>query len=337
MHIVSKPRNSARIGSLAVLPVFFDLTGKPVVVVGGSEPATWKIELLAAAGAHVTVFAPEHGRCEDLLMLASASPENGVIVLVDRQWSPDDLVGAALVVADVETDREARSIVEAAHRAGAPCNIIDQPEFCQFQFGSIVNRSPVVVGISTAGAAPILGQAVRRRIESLLPTTLSAWAKLAQAVRRSVMDKLEAGAQRRVFWERLADRAFGDAPPTAMDARVTPVTTPAPGRVTLVDAGPGEADLLTIKAFRALQSADVILYDDRVTGAVLELARREAKRLSVQNDAAASELASTLARQGKHVLRLTCGQDQPSPGSVHSFPTGADRAFAAAVRECPAG
>ena len=319
MHIVSRQPSKSRhdrVAPLAVLPVFFDLAGKRVVAIGGSEAATWKIELLAAAGAHVQVLAPIAEWCDDLIALAETGAAAGTISLVDCQWSPSDLSGAALAVADIEDADEALVFVEAARDAAVPYNVIDRPEFCQFQFGSIVNRSPVVVGISTAGAAPILGQAVRRRIETLLPATLSAWARLAQHVRTSVMDRLEAGPQRRAFWERLVDKAFGDAAPAEMDGDIDAIAAaPAIGRVTLVGAGPGDADLLTIKAVRALQSADVILFDDLVSSDVLELARREAKRMLVGKRAARescrqediNDMMLTLARQGKHVVRLKSG------------------------------
>ena len=319
MHIVSRQPNKSRpdrVAPLAVLPVFFDLIGKRVVAIGGSEPATWKIELLAAAGAHVQVLAPIAEWCDDLIALAESGAAAGTISLVDCHWAPSDLSGAALAVADIEDDAEAQAFIEAARDASVPYNVIDRPDFCQFQFGTIVNRSPVVVGISTAGAAPILGQAVRRRIETLLPATLSAWARLAQQVRTSVMDRLEAGPQRRAFWERLVDNAFGDSAPTAMDGDIDAIAAaPAIGRVTLVGAGPGDADLLTLKAVRALQSADVILFDDLVSPEVLELARREAKRLLVGKRAARescrqediNEMMLTLARQGKHVVRLKSG------------------------------
>ncbi|WP_332692238.1 siroheme synthase CysG [Devosia sp.] len=319
MRVVSRQPNNNRpdrVAPLAVLPVFFDLAGKRVVAIGGSEPATWKIELLAAAGAHVQVLAPIGEWGDDLIALAETGAAAGTISLVDCHWAPCDLSGAALAVADIEDDAEALAFIEAARDASVPYNVIDRPEFCQFQFGSIVNRSPVVVGISTAGAAPILGQAVRRRIETLLPSTLSAWAQLAQQVRSNVMERLEAGPQRRAFWERLVDRAFGDSAPTAMDADIDVVrAAPPTGRVTLVGAGPGDADLLTIKAVRALQSADVILFDDLVSTEVLELARREAKRMLVGKRAARescrqediNDMMLTLARQGKHVVRLKSG------------------------------
>lgn len=316
MRIVSKPQNNARIAPLAVLPVFFDLSGKRVVAIGGSEPATWKIELLAAAGAHVEVFAPRTEWCDDLVALIEGQGSAGTITLVDRAWAPSDLDGAAMAVADIEDDAEARAFVAAARDVGVPYNVIDRPEFCQFQFGGIVNRSPVVVGISTAGAAPILGQAVRCRIETLLPETLSAWAQMAAQVRAKVLERLEPGPQRRAFWESLVDRAFGDAAPTSMDAEIDAIRSAPPlGRVTLVGAGPGPADLLTMKAVRALQSADVILFDDLVSSEVLELARREAKRMLVGKRAARDSckqddinaMMLSLAQQGKHVVRLKSG------------------------------
>jgi len=308
MQTVSSQPSNKRIAELAVLPVFFDLRGKRVVVIGGGEPAAWKIELLAAAGAQVDVYAEEV--CEELSALAPTS-----IILHPRPWTPDDLEGAALAIADIEDDAEAHAFVAAAKAVAVPYNVIDRPEFCQFQFGAIVNRSPVVVGISTAGAAPILGQAVRRRIETLLPQTLSQWAQLAAKLRETVMDRLAAGPQRRAFWERLADRAFESRAPGASDENIDLPAGPAPGRVTLVGAGPGDAELLTIKAVRALQSADVILFDDLVSSEVLELARREAKRMLVgkraQRESCAQDeinaMMLSLARQGKHVVRLKSG------------------------------
>lgn len=323
MQIVSRQpskSNPDRMAALACLPVFFTLTGRRVVVAGGSEPARWKIELLAAAGAQVDVYAPLSECCGDLLDLIAQGAAAGSITLVERHWIANDLTGAALAVADIETDAEALAFCAAAKAASVPYNVIDKPAFCQFQFGSIVNRSPVVVGISTNGAAPILGQAVRRRIETLLPQTLTAWAGLARDLRDTVMARLAAGPQRRAFWEHLADKAFGDSAPDAdadtnADALIQSASTATAGRVTLVGAGPGDAELLTVKAVRALQSADVILFDDLVSPEVLELARREAKRMLVGKRAAResckqddiNDMMLSLARQGKHVVRLKSG------------------------------
>lgn len=312
-----KPRNDRqeRIASLASLPVFFDLKGKSVLVAGGSDGAAWKAELLAAAGAEVHVYCP-------MDELSGAFQETlDHFVHHDTFWRAAYFKSFALAIGDCKTEEEARCFHDHAVAAGVPVNVIDKPTFCQFKFGSIVNRSPVVIGISTDGAAPILGQAIRRRIETLLPQSLKAWALLAQAIRAHVTDALTS-VQRRNFWERFVDRAFAGEEPDA-DAvpaliteadRIRSNANPA-GHVTLVGAGPGDAELLTLKAVRALQAADVILFDDLVSGEVLELARREAKRMLVgkrggrescrQEDINATMLA--FAKAGKRVVRLKSG------------------------------
>lgn len=321
-----KPAEAApnRLGRLAKLPVFFDLAGRRAAVAGGSAAAAWKAELLAAAGADVTVYAP-HLEPEMAALLQRGAAAGS---LRHAAVAPDAaaLAGAALLVADAASDAEAAGLVALAREAGVPVNVIDRPDFCDFQFGAIVNRSPVVIGISTDGAAPILGQAIRRRIEALLPPGLAGWAALAQQVRGQVAATLRSGAARRRFWERFSDRAF-TAPPPADDAadgaddagRLLAAAAAAPaaprGRVTLVGAGPGDAEHLTLKGLRALQSADVILFDDLVGGDVLDLARREARRMLVgkrgRRDSCRQEdindLMVKLARQGKHVVRLKSG------------------------------
>src|ERR1700729_4441855 len=154
---------TTRIGALAGLPAFFALDNKRAVVAGGSQAATWKAELLSAAGARVEVFAPAPS--EEMLALA-ATPPRGAVVLLDRIWTPDDFAGAAIAVADCADDEEAAQFAVAARAAGVPVNVIDRPAFCDFSFGAIVNRSPLVIGISTDGAAPVFGQAIRSKIET---------------------------------------------------------------------------------------------------------------------------------------------------------------------------
>tara|TARA_R100000365_G_C2746696_1_gene76091 strand:- start:3312 stop:4727 length:1416 start_codon:yes stop_codon:yes gene_type:complete len=297
-------------GDLACLPVFFTLKGKPVLVAGATDAAAWKAELLAAAGARVHVFAPGHCDAEMLTL-----GRTGAVTIHQNSWGVADWIGMALAVGDCEED-EAKRFVDRANAEGVPVNVIDKPAFCQFQFGSIVNRSPLVIGISTSGAAPILGQAVRRRIEMVLPDALAAWAQMAQSIRSRVLDALSPGAQRRAFWEKLADLAFQpSASEQSPEAWIETARSAPQGRVTLVGAGPGDAEYLTIKAVRALQSADVILFDDLVSDEVLELARREAKRILVgkrarrescrQEDINAMMLS--LARQGRNVVRLKSG------------------------------
>ena len=307
----------ARIGALSVLPVFLDLAGKRAVVAGGSDAAAWKAELLAAAGAEVHVHATSGTLSCGMATLAESK---STVFHQPGEWTVACLAGAAVAVADARDDSEAEAFEKAARAAGVPCNVIDRPVFCHFQFGSVVNRSPVVVGISTSGAAPILGQAVRRRIEALLPAALASWAVLAGRLRGRVIDRLSPGAQRRDFWERFVDRAFGPAPDASSEAVLDDVMAAAAraeghGHVTFVGAGPGEAELLTLKAVRALQYADVILFDDLVSGDVLELARREARRIPVGRRTgrpgckqhAVDAMMVSLARAGRRVVRLKPG------------------------------
>jgi uroporphyrin-III C-methyltransferase/precorrin-2 dehydrogenase/sirohydrochlorin ferrochelatase len=309
-----------RMGALAKLPIFLDLDGKHAVVAGGTAAAAWKAELLAAAGAHVEIYAAH--LADEMSSLIHRGVAVGAITHAGLHWTPEILAGAAIALADADGEQEAASFAEAARQSGVQCNVIDKPAFCQFQFGSIVNRSPVVIGISTDGAAPILGQAIRRRIETLLPPTMADWGRLAKALRGFVSDRLPNGPQRRTFWEALAERAFAGPAPTmdaasSFEALATKLVGGGgrQGRVTLVGAGPGDAELLTLKAVRAMQAADVILYDDLVSDDVLELARREAKRILVgkrgQRESCAQEdindLMVKLARQGKHVVRLKSG------------------------------
>lgn len=310
-----------RMGELAKLPVFLDLAGRKAVVAGGSAAAAWKAELLAAAGAHVEVYATTVSA--EMQALIERGAASGKLVHLPRPWAIDCFAAAAIAIADTDDRAEGTAFYCAARAAGVPVNVIDKPEFCTFQLGSIVNRSPVVIGISTDGAAPILAQAIRRRIETLLPASLAAWGRIAKTIRSRVSARLPAGQPRRKFWELFAERAFGaapgaDAPGEAVRlaeefARAGEGTSM--GRVTLVGAGPGDAELLTLKAVRALQSADVVLYDDLVANEVLELARREARRIRVGKRARQEScvqgdingLMIELAQQGRHVVRLKSG------------------------------
>ena len=329
MDVLQQPRNEmpARMAPLAKLPVFWALEGKRVIIAGGSDAAAWKAELLAACGAEVHVHAPELSDTFAGLIERGAEHPQGRLVHHPATWHHGVFAGAAITIADCEEEDEARVFFDAARAAGVPVNVIDKPAFCQFQFGSIVNRSPVVVSISTDGAAPILAQAIRRRIETLLPQSLKGWAELAQSLRERVNELLVPGPLRRAFWEQFVDRAFASSStPEEGDGRLllegaarlgreASTETCGHGRVTLVGAGPGDAELLTLKAVRALQAADVILFDDLVSDEVLELARREAKRMLVgkrggrvscrQEDI--NEMMVTLARAGKRVVRLKSG------------------------------
>lgn len=285
-----------RIEPMQSLPLFFKLQGRKVVVAGESEGAIWKAELLAAAGAQV--------------------------LRLEKGWRSDDLADAALALIDAIDDDEARAFRAVGHAHGAIVNVIDRPEFCDVQFGAIVNRSPLLIAISTDGAAPVFGQAIRARIEALLPPAIQSWAEAARDWRSMVKARNLGFAARRRIWEWFAAKALtstsrpSESDRDAMLALADEVVSAAPrGRVILVGAGPGDPDLLTLKALRALQSADVILHDDLVPAAVIERARREAQRIAVGKRGAGpscrqadiSDLMLRLAKEGKTVIRLKSG------------------------------
>lgn len=283
---------SQRIAPLATLPLFHSLAGSKVVVVGSSTGADWKAELLGAAGASV--------------------------VRAGQDWQPEHLSGAVLAVADLGERSEAVRFAKAARQAGALINIIDRPELCDVQFGTIVNRSPVVVGISTDGAAPMLGQSIRTRIESVLPHGIARWAEAAKTWRGLLKRRVRDFGARRAFWHRFvatAWREVGRAPADHDFEALIDGQERAPGRVILVGAGPGDPELLTLKAVHALQSATVILHDNLVGADVLELGRREARRIAVgksghgpsckQSDI--NQLMVERAMAGETVVRLKGG------------------------------
>ncbi len=306
---------TARIAPLSRLPAFFALNDKRVIVAGGSAAATWKAELLSAAGARVEVFAPEPGA--DMVALASAPP-NGAVLIQRRNWSAEDFRGAAIAVADCPNDKAAAQFAAAARNAGVPVNVIDRPAFCDFSFGAIVNRSPLVIGISTEGASPVFGQAIRAKIEMLIPQGFARWAAAALAWRPRLRALALPFRGRRTFWERFTARAMAAPDRTPDAAELEALLTPAPragGSVTLVGAGPGDPDLLTLRAVRTLQSADVILFDDLVSTDILDFARREAKKMLVGKTGHApscrqddiNALMISLAKSGRAVVRLKGG------------------------------
>jgi uroporphyrin-III C-methyltransferase/precorrin-2 dehydrogenase/sirohydrochlorin ferrochelatase len=316
------PTRPARMDALAVLPVFFKLGGKRAVLAGGGEPAAWKAELLSACGAQVEVFAED---ISQEMRAVAAAPPAGSITLYERRWQPADIPGAAIAIGAITDDEEGAAFFAAARAAGVPVNVVDRPELCEFQFGSIVNRSPLVVAISTDGAAPVFGQAIRSRIEALLPTGFKRWAQAAKAWRREGERLGRTIAERRRFWELFTERALNDATAAPTDevreeliAQTDGVRSqnPAGGFVSLVGAGPGDPELLTLRAVRALRSADVVLYDDLVSVPVLEFSRRESKRILVGKTGYGPACKQTeinalmvkLAREGQRVVRLKSGE-----------------------------
>jgi uroporphyrin-III C-methyltransferase / precorrin-2 dehydrogenase / sirohydrochlorin ferrochelatase len=304
---------------LNYFPVFFDLTGQKVLIVGGGEVALRKISLLERTGALITVVAPYI--TPELLDRAAA----GKLNLVNREFSPDDLHGARLVI--VATSRRAvnRWIASLSESRNIPVNVVDDLEASRFIVPAIIDRDPVLVAVSTGGSSPVLARRLRERLEALIPARIGELASWLRALRESTRRKLRDTGERRRFFEAVVDgpaaRRFidGDNQGATRIARQLLATTAAApraaGEVTLVGAGPGDPELLTLKGLRALQDADVILHDRLVPSAVLDLARRDAARICVGK--AAGNIGSTQqeinalliehANQGKRVVRLKGG------------------------------
>lgn len=303
-------RAGATLGPIPTLPVFMKLRGRRVVLAGGGEPAVWKAEVLCAAGAHVDVIAAEP--CDGLETLARNLGEEA-LRLIRRPWRPDDLAGAAIALGAIEDEDEAARFRAAAGAAGVPVNVVDKPALCDFQFGTLVDRSPLLIAITTDGAAPVFGQAVRARIEALLPENLRGWAEAAKAWRPALQARSWDFRQRRRFWEVFADIALRDAErkPTATDldacvAAVSALDPARPGTVTLVGCGPGLLDDVTFGAVRHLQAADVIAFDPEVPPEIVNLGRREAGKARLEGHNTVEQVAG-MVRPGTHVAWLGTG------------------------------
>jgi uroporphyrin-III C-methyltransferase/precorrin-2 dehydrogenase/sirohydrochlorin ferrochelatase len=300
-------------------PVFFDLTALKVLVVGGGEVALRKVALLERSGALITLVAPEvHPELQER---AAA----GKINLAVREFVPDDLDGARLVI--VATSRRAvnRWIASLSEARSIFVNVVDDREASRFIVPAIIDRDPVLVAISTGGASPVLARRLRERLEALIPKKIGELALWLRALRHGARRRLANTDERRRFFENIVDgpaaRRFigGDAHGAQRIAQqLLAKTSTAPrsaGEVTLVGAGPGDPELLTLKALRALQDADVIFHDRLVPEGLLDMARRDAARISVGKAAGGSgstqeEINALLiehARQGKRVVRLKGG------------------------------
>jgi uroporphyrin-III C-methyltransferase / precorrin-2 dehydrogenase / sirohydrochlorin ferrochelatase len=332
-------RSPDRLAPLARLPVFLALDGRRAVIAGGNAAAAWKAELLSAAGGAVDVYAAD---ISDELRAVAVDPPRGAIAVHARPWLAGDLVGAAIAVGTFDREPDAAVFAQAARAACVPVNIVDRPALCDFAFGAIVNRSPLVIGISTDGAAPVFAQAVRAKIEMLLPMGFALWAAAAQRWRSAVTASGLSVAARRTFWQRFAKHAaiHAERAPSETDFGRLMIeaqesgSAANSGSVLVVSAGPGEADLLTLRAVRALQSADMILFDGLVSREVLDFARREARKLLVAkigNEDEVDALMAGLARGGKRVVRLK-GADLAPPSVSSSAAPGssATRSGAAA-------
>jgi uroporphyrin-III C-methyltransferase / precorrin-2 dehydrogenase / sirohydrochlorin ferrochelatase len=305
------------------LPVFLRVEDRPVVVVGGGEVALRKAQWLLKAGAKVTVVAPQ------LHAELAAYAVNAELTHQPAPFSPGQLAGAVAVVAATDERGINAAVSIAARERGIPVNVVDDAQLSTFIFPAIIDRSPLIVAVSSAGFAPVLARGVREQIEALLPARLGALARFMGRHRQQVQRTLGARG-RRAFWERIVHGPVASAVLKGHEAaaaeglrrelRASQLTTPASaesgalGEVYLIGAGPGDPDLLTLRALQLLQQADVILYDRLVGEAVLDRARRDAQRIFVGKESGERgqqerihALLVQLASAGKRVARLKGG------------------------------
>lgn len=301
-----------------LLPLFFDLKGKDVLVVGGGEVALRKAGMLIRAGAVVEVVA--HEILPDLAEAVAAAGGQNCI----GDYSAGRLQGKTLVVAATDDDILNRQVSEDAKAANVPVNVVDCPALCTFVFPAIVDRSPLVAAISSGGASPVLARMLRAKLETTIPAAFGELAELLGAHRDKVKAKFSHINRRREFWEDVLEGPvaelalsgqMGQAKKVLQEMLDAPAEDKQVGEVYLVGAGPGDPDLLTFKALRLMQKADVVLYDRLVSEPILDMCRRDAKRIYVgkaRSDHAVpqdeiNQRLIDLAKEGHRVLRLKGG------------------------------
>ena len=300
------------------LPIFFNIRERPVLLVGGGDVAARKATLLLQAGATVTVVAPQ------LTDIFSQWVRQGKLTHHVGRFQESLLNGAVLVFAATDDAAVNQQVYQAAKARGIPVNVVDHPTLCTFIMPSIIDRSPVVAAVSTGGASPVLARLIRARLETLIPSGYGRLAKLVGDFRDAVKKRFTHPAQRRRFWEEVLDGPIAeqvysgqeDAAHAALQRKLDAAADAAPtGTVYLVGAGPGDPDLLTFRALRLMQQAEVVVYDRLVSQEVLALVRRDADRIYAGKERAnhtlpqedINHLLVRLAREGKRVVRLKGG------------------------------
>ncbi|HEY8012846.1 MAG TPA: siroheme synthase CysG, partial [Dongiaceae bacterium] len=295
-------------------PIFLDLKNRPALVVGGGELALRKLRLLQKAGAQVTVVAPR---------IAAEIASSGA-ALKRRGFVDGDVGGQAIIFAATGLEAVDDRVATAARQAGLPVNVVDRPRESNFIMPAIVERDPIVVAISSGGAAPVLARRLREAIERLLPSRLGRLACFAESFRSAVRGLRPDATARRRFWEGffegpVAESVLAGEEGRAREAMLSLVNAPSvnaqgnerptPGIVQLVGTGPGNPDLLTLRALQVMQRADVAIHDRRIGSQILDLLRRDAERVEVDGLAQGeiNELLAGLAEAGKRVVRLKDG------------------------------
>lgn len=300
------------------LPLFFDLKQQPCLLVGGGAEALRKARLLTKARARVHAVDPEP--LPELVALVTAAGGS----CSRRAARVDDLDHCILAIVATDDEALAARIAGAARRRRLPVNVVDTPALCSFIMPAIIDRSPLVIGVSSGGEAPVLVRQTRALLERLIPLAYGNLAGLASRWRERVKDHFADGGQRRRFWESIFEGPVAELVYRGRDAEADQqlaallaqsAGTASAGEVYIVGAGPGDAELLTLRALRLMQQADVVLYDHLISPAVMELVRRDADRIPVGKSRDQQQLSQSdinqllldLARQGKRVLRLKSG------------------------------
>lgn len=301
------------------LPAFLKLKNQPCLVVGGGQIAARKASLLCKAGARVTVVASE------IRVPIRELARTFKLEIVKKNFEDNDLDGFILVISATGDPAVNMQVANAAKRFNIPVNVVDQPGLCSFIFPAIVDRSPIVAAVSSGGASPVLARLLRARLESLIPAAFGKLARLAETYRSQVKAKITDTTRRRKFWETvlqgpIAEQVFAGREKAAekllRDAIEAEANTqPLPGEIYLVGSGPGDPDLLTFRALRLMQQADVVVYDRLVSAEILELVRRDAELIYAGKQRKKhtlpqeqiNELLIRLAKAGKKVVRLKGG------------------------------
>uniref|UniRef100_UPI00351B00D4 siroheme synthase CysG n=1 Tax=Endozoicomonas sp. Mp262 TaxID=2919499 RepID=UPI00351B00D4 len=299
------------------LPLFHDLNGRPCLLVGGGSIACRKARLLISAGATIHLVSPY--LCDEMLRIIAESS----VTLEKRAFQPSDLEGMALVIAATDQPMVNQQVAELASKQQKPVNVVDQPELCTVIMPAIIDRSPIMVAVSSGGTAPVLARNIRTRLEGLLPQGLGRLAELSARFRQQVKMRFKHLSERRRFWEAVYDGEITESvlsgnTHTAEQLIRKKLQNPDKkdsGEVYLVGAGPGDPDLLTFKALRLMQKADIVLYDNLVSHEIVELCRRDAEFIYVGKKSCChavpqeriNSMMIEFARDGKRVVRLKGG------------------------------
>ncbi len=298
------------------LPIFINLRNKKCLVIGGGSVALRKINLLLKAQTKIDCIAMNF--CDDLIALS----ETNDIDLVAKHFEPGDIRSYSVIISATNDESLNTLVSKIAHESGTPVNVVDSPDLSSFIMPSIVDRAPVVIAISSAGKAPVLARIIRAKLETIIPNAYGELAEIAGQYREKVKQRFNNIKDRRKFWEGVfsgvvAEKVFSGRSQEAvkeLEKRLVETKEGGLGEVYLVGAGPGDPDLLTFKALRLIQQADVVLYDRLVSKGVLELVRRDAEMIYVgKKDGESSrqveinKLMVDLVNSGQRVCRLKGG------------------------------